>query len=275
MNSDNHWHICPEAITNLSSLPIARGGFGEVYTASYYGSDVAVKVLFRSHNEQELANFNREISIWFRLNHPNILPLLGACDADDKHYMVSPLMQNGSLYRYLSNPQTNCSIRDRLQLMYQAASGMAYLHGKNVIHGDLKSMNVLLDKSFNAVISDFGMSRTKASASVSRRMASRETAGGTLDYMAPEMLDDESPTGSTKATDVYAFGIMLFEVFNSCNHIWTAIDGSPMRDSVIERQVCRGNRPKRLANIPDDIWALIELCWHQNAVQRPAFTRIL
>ncbi|KAI9199843.1 uncharacterized protein BJ171DRAFT_517180 [Polychytrium aggregatum] len=93
--------------------------------------------------------------------------------------------------------------------------------------------------------------------------------------MAPEMLDDENPAGSSKETDVYAFGITMYEVLNNCRDIWVTKDGQPMRDRVIESQVCKGNRPNRIDGIPDDIWTLIEQCWHQEPQERPNFKAIL
>ncbi|KAI9208642.1 uncharacterized protein BJ171DRAFT_489571 [Polychytrium aggregatum] len=119
------------------------------------------------------------------------------------------------------------------------------------------------------------MARTKhtsISASIGKH---NESIGGTLDYMAPEMLDDEKPVDSTKKTDVYAFAITLFEVINNGNRVWVTVDGKPMRPSAIERHVCKGSRPKRLEGVPDEIWSLIEQCWHQSPSERPKFAEIL
>ncbi|KAI9190610.1 kinase-like domain-containing protein, partial [Polychytrium aggregatum] len=273
--ADKPWYIPEEAITDRSVNPIAAGGFGEVFKASYYGAPVAIKQLYRGYNQNELADFGREIGIWHRLSHPHILPLLGACDTATKPFMVSPFMPNGTLRNHFATAPTPRPLGEKIRLLYEVASGMAYLHGNNIVHGDLKSLNVLLDGSSNAVVTDFGMSRTKHTSASANRTRRDQPTGGTLEYIAPEMLDDERPTGSSKATDVYAFGVTLYEVFNDCKPIWVTIDGQPMRESVVERLVLRGVRPKQFDGIPDDIRALIERCWHQDPSQRPKFPEIL
>ncbi|KAI9207483.1 kinase-like domain-containing protein, partial [Polychytrium aggregatum] len=164
---------------------------------------------------------------------------------------------------------------EKIRLLYRVASGMAYLHANNIVHGDLKSLNVLLDSAFNAVVADFGMSRTKHNSATMNRTRRSQPVGGTLSYMAPEMLDDEQPAGSSKSTDVYAFSIIGYEVMNNCRPVWVTVDGQPMRERIIEAQVVKGNRPKPVEGIPDDIWALIERCWHQEPGQRPKFPEIL
>ncbi|KAI9202933.1 uncharacterized protein BJ171DRAFT_511328 [Polychytrium aggregatum] len=106
-------------------------------------------------------------------------------------------------------------------------------------------------------------------------MRTAQPVGGTLDYMAPEMLDDENPAGTSKKTDVYAFAITIYEVFKNGQPIWVTRDGQPMRDRAIESQVTRGNRPARIDAIPDDIWSLVERCWRQDPGERPTFAEIL
>ncbi|KAI9209136.1 kinase-like domain-containing protein, partial [Polychytrium aggregatum] len=273
--SEKSWYIPEDAITDWSATPLATGGFGEVYTASYYGAPVAVKQLFCGYNQSELVDFGREIGIWHKLNHPHVLPLLGACDTAVRPFMVSPLMPNGTLHSYISGTANPRPLGEKIRLLYQVASGMTYLHGKNIVHGDLKSLNVLLDGSFNAVVTDFGMSRTKHTSATANRTRRDQSTGGTLDYMAPEMLDDEQPTGSSRATDVYAFGITMYVVLNNGKPIWVTVDDQPMRPTAIERQVLKGNRPNRFEGVPNDIRALIERCWHQDPAQRPKFVDIL
>ncbi|KAI9205023.1 kinase-like domain-containing protein, partial [Polychytrium aggregatum] len=273
--ADRPWYIPVDAITDRSANPLAAGGFGEVFTASYYDAPVAVKQLYRGYNQNELADFGREIGIWHRLSHPHVLPLLGACDTATKPFMVSPFMPNGTLHNHFTTAPEPRPISEKVRLLYQVASGMAYLHGNNIVHGDLKSLNVLLDGTFSAVVTDFGMSRTKHTSATANRTRRDQPAGGTLDYMAPEMLDYDDPVGSSKATDVYAFGITMYEVLNNCRPIWVTADGQPMRERVIESQVLRGNRPKQFDDIPSGIHALIERCWHQDPAMRPKFPEIL
>ncbi|KAI9201790.1 kinase-like domain-containing protein, partial [Polychytrium aggregatum] len=269
------WRIAPNSITNRSDEPIAQGGFGEVYTATYFGSDVAIKQLLAKYGEEEIKEFRREIEIWYKLNHSNILPLHGACDLVEKPFMVSPFMKNGTLRSFVSDPACRRSISDKLRLMYQVASGMAYLHSNGIIHADLKSDNVFIDSGNNAVIADFGLAKTKRTSIRSQRSRTNNSICGTVIYMAPEMLDDEEPTGSSRETDVYAFGVTFFEILKDGRDTWVTKDGGPMHQMTVVRQVCKGKRPKRFDGIPDQIWSLVESCWHQDPYHRPSFVDIL
>ncbi|KAI9204834.1 kinase-like domain-containing protein, partial [Polychytrium aggregatum] len=101
------WYVSPKDITDRSANPIGRGGFGEVYTGSYYGSKVAIKQLMGTYNKRELVEYHHEINIWHKLSHPHILPLLGACDKDESGnqispFMISPFMPNGTLRDFVS-----------------------------------------------------------------------------------------------------------------------------------------------------------------------------
>ncbi|KAI9199303.1 kinase-like domain-containing protein, partial [Polychytrium aggregatum] len=272
------WYISPSDITDRSANPIGRGGFGEVFTGTYFGSKVAIKQLLGNYNNRELVEYNHEINIWQKLSHPNILPLLGACDKDDDGnpippFMVSPFMPNGTLRNHVAN--NNVPLKEKLRLLFQAASALAYLHSRRIIHGDLKALNILLDGLNNAVVTDFGMSRTKHTSASLDRNRSMGPTGGTDGYIAPEMLDDDDPSGTTMKTDVYAFAITMYEVLNDAKPVWVTSNGQAMLSRAIERISCNGKRPKRLDGIPDNIWALIERCWAQDPAARPAFTEIL
>ncbi|KAI9207427.1 kinase-like domain-containing protein, partial [Polychytrium aggregatum] len=273
------WFIPNDAVTDWSTKPIASGGFGEVFTASYYGTRVAAKRLHSRFNDQALVYFEREIGIWHRLSHPHILPLLGACDKDASGksihpFMVSPFMPNDTLLKFVSDPSNPRSVKEKLRLLYQVAAGMSYLHGNRVVHGDLKAVNVLLDASFNSVITDFGLSRTKHTSASAARVKGSSSSGGTPGYMAPEMLDDE-PAGSSKNTDVFAFAMTMYEVLNDGKESWITKDNAPMKQAQIISQLLQHKRPKQFPGIPDDIWALIDRCWAHEPTDRPSFPDIL
>ncbi|KAI9206257.1 kinase-like domain-containing protein [Polychytrium aggregatum] len=93
--------------------------------------------------------------------------------------MVSPFLPNGTLLKYVSDASNPRSVEEKLRLLYQVAAGMSYLHGNNIVHGDLKAENILLDSSFNSVITDFGLSRTKHTAASAARAKPTDISGGT------------------------------------------------------------------------------------------------
>ncbi|KAF9232654.1 kinase-like domain-containing protein, partial [Melanogaster broomeanus] len=143
----------------------------------------------------------QEIEIWSELRHDHIVPFYGASTLASPPYIVSRYMKNGNLVQYLSkNPAAN-----RMKLLYEICLGMRFLHGANVVHGDLKSVNVLVDDSGKACITDFGLSKARSPAPESNA----GTTSGTLRFLAPEALSGQSLTFET---DTYAFGMVIYEV---------------------------------------------------------------
>ncbi|KAI9197102.1 uncharacterized protein BJ171DRAFT_522603 [Polychytrium aggregatum] len=93
--------------------------------------------------------------------------------------------------------------------------------------------------------------------------------------MAPEMLDDDDPSDTTMKTDVYAFAITVYEVLNDAKPVWATASGQAMKPFQILVQLLQHKRPKRIGDIPDNVWALIERCWAHDPADRPSFPDIL
>ncbi|KAG8888793.1 hypothetical protein FRB98_006805 [Tulasnella sp. 332] len=189
---------------------LGRGGFGLVRKGRWNHLTVAVKQMTKETDQKTLL---REIRIWSRLHHPHILPFLGASIAADPPFIVSLYMPNGDVKTYLlKHPNTN-----RVQLVHEIALGMLYIHGQNIVHGDLKAVNVLIDDSLKARIADFGLSEIKQQATTiqavqtSRDPSTVSVGPGTLRYMSPEALQGVI----TKASDVYAFAMTVYEIFTN------------------------------------------------------------
>ncbi|CUA71539.1 cytochrome P450, putative [Rhizoctonia solani] len=136
-----------------------QGGFGYIKKAVWNNRLIAVKFLRdRQDGCSQKQPFRREVMVWHKLNHPNILPLLGVVSSGDTYLgMASPYMENGPASGYVHrNPEANV-----LQILCDVAAGMAYLASQTppIAHGDLKGANVLIDSSGRACICDFGLSR--------------------------------------------------------------------------------------------------------------------
>ncbi|KAI9202707.1 kinase-like domain-containing protein [Polychytrium aggregatum] len=172
-------------------------------------------------------------------------------------------MKNGTLKSHLGG-SSHRSLNEKLCLMSEAASGMAYLHSKSIIHANLKSSNVLIGPSFEALICDFGMSRIKEISSSSTSRTPATPMDGTLMYKAPEMFQATNLKRASPAIDVYAFAILCCEALKNCSAIFLATQK-------IERDVPNGTRPRRFDGVPDPLWALITECWDQDPTKRPAF----
>ncbi|KAI9209061.1 kinase-like domain-containing protein, partial [Polychytrium aggregatum] len=266
-------NIAAESITNWTLAPIAHGGWGEVFKASYNDAVVAVKQPFRGHSDAELVEFRKEIAIWRRLNHRHVLPLFGACDNNSKHCIVSPFMPNGTLHDYVRDPANIRPLEEKLCLLRQVALGMAYLHSNNVVHGDLKPMNVLLDASFSAVISDFGLSHIWTDSAQTNNQQGVSVCG-TPGFMAPELLGSNHEAQTTKRSDVFAFAITILTVLNNAATPWV-LSSQSMGGYTVCNYVLEGGRPSRFEGIPDDVWQLVSDCWKQDPNDRPEFPSIV
>merc|ERR1719361_1879588 len=139
------------------------GSFGNVYKGKWMDSNVAIKELNDSSNEEQLDDFLCEAHLMASLVHPNTLRLYGVVQEGGYTAIVVEYMMLGSLDSYLEDIREGKREILRQDQTYkiikEAATGVKFLHSKNVIHRDLAARNVLLDGTLRAVISDFGMAR--------------------------------------------------------------------------------------------------------------------
>ncbi|KAH7843034.1 hypothetical protein Vadar_011977 [Vaccinium darrowii] len=194
---------------------IGHGGFGSVYRGVLQdGRKVAVKLMDQAGKQGE-EEFQVEVELLSRLHSPYLLALIGYCSDSNHKLLVYEFMANGGLQEHLypiSGSNSGCLKLDwetRLGIALEAAKGLEYLHEHvtpPVIHRDFKSSNILLDKSFHAKVSDFGLAKLgsdKAGGHVSTRVL------GTQGYVAPEY----ALTGHlTTKSDVYSYGVVLLEL---------------------------------------------------------------
>jgi len=122
-------------------------------------------------------------------------------------FIVCPYMKNGHIIHFLSlYPNKN-----RVKLVHQIALGMLYLHGKGIIHGNLKPTNVLIDDSEEACITGFGLSSIDRDDGSDTSVSTQETPGVTLRWMSPEALEGYR----AQSSDVYAYGMSLYNIFTN------------------------------------------------------------
>ncbi|AED94811.1 putative protein kinase RLK-Pelle-LRR-Xb-1 family [Arabidopsis thaliana] len=200
------------ATKNFSSdLIVGDGSFGLVYRAQLSnGVVVAVKKL--DHDAlQGFREFAAEMDTLGRLNHPNIVRILGYCISGSDRILIYEFLEKSSLDYWLhETDEENSPLTwsTRVNITRDVAKGLAYLHGlpKPIIHRDIKSSNVLLDSDFVAHIADFGLARR---IDASRSHVSTQVAG-TMGYMPPEYW--EGNTAATVKADVYSFGVLMLEL---------------------------------------------------------------
>ncbi|XP_020240543.1 probable serine/threonine-protein kinase PIX13 isoform X1 [Cajanus cajan] len=198
---------------------LGEGGFGKVFKgwledktsskAGGSGAVIAVKKL-NSESVQGVEEWQSEVHFLGRLSHPNLVKLLGYCFEDPELLLVYEFMQKGSLENHLFGRGSAVQPLPwdiRLKIAIGAARGLAFLHtSEKVIYRDFKASNILLDGSYNAKISDFGLAKLGPSASQSH-VTTRVM--GTYGYAAPEYV----ATGHLYVkSDVYGFGVVLVEI---------------------------------------------------------------
>ncbi|CAA0830402.1 Protein kinase superfamily protein [Striga hermonthica] len=246
---------------------IGSGSFGTVHRAEWNGCDVAVKILMeQDFHAEQFKEFLREVAIMKRLRHPNIVLFMGAVTEPPNLSIVTEYLSRGSLYRLLHKPGAKEALdeRRRLSMAYDVAKGMNYLHKCNppIVHRDLKSPNLLVDRKFTVKVCDFGLSRLKANTFLSSK-----SAAGTPEWMAPEVLRDEP---SNEKSDVYSFGVILWELA-TLQQPWGNLNPA----QVVAAVGFKGKRLEIPREVNPQLAALIEACWTKEPWKRPSFSSIM
>ncbi|KAF8594851.1 WD40 repeat-like protein [Ceratobasidium sp. AG-I] len=259
-----------------SSSPVARGGFGDVWMGELTnGRVVAIKCVWLQQAQEGdwkgAKRAMRETYVWSKARHENVQELTGVIMFQGHLGMVSPWMENGNLQKYLeANPEV-----ERYPLCVQLAEGVAYLHSIDMVHGDLKALNVLVSQEGVLKINDFDHSIL---ANMTLRFSqSSKNGGGTLRWMAPELLklvSDQANATSTQArnkqTDMYAFGMTLLEIVTGRIPYFEFRNDMSIYRAIIRQKPPK--RPKELAESDErsnQIWELLVRCWDHDHAARP------
>ncbi|KAK3235802.1 hypothetical protein CYMTET_54018 [Cymbomonas tetramitiformis] len=208
------WYISPDEVTvDRAAAKLGMGGFGTVYKAKMKDvQEVAVKILKKNveKDSPEYMEFLSEVDKLSRLNHEHIVNFKGACYDNENQFIVTELMEGGSLRgAWREHPLEYAWTQRGLEVALDVAKGLQYMHAQVpcLVHFDLKPENVLLAHCGLAKIADFGLTRVKVKTLVTRPNAQ------TPRYAAPELDPYRRPSKKVnQKVDIFAFGVMLKEV---------------------------------------------------------------
>ncbi|KAF2308791.1 hypothetical protein GH714_018617 [Hevea brasiliensis] len=192
---------------------LGKGGFGPVYKGKFQGGqEIAIKRL-SSGSGQGLEEFKNEVILIAKLQHRNLVRLLGYCVEGHERMLLYEYMPNKSLDSFIFD-ETKCALLNwelRFTIIMGIARGLLYLHHDSrlrIIHRDLKTSNVLLDEEMNPKISDFGLARIFGG---KQTEGSTERVVGTYGYMSPEYALDGF---FSIKSDVFSFGVVMLEIIS-------------------------------------------------------------
>ncbi|XP_076888298.1 receptor-like protein kinase ANXUR2 [Bidens hawaiensis] len=268
-------------------LVIGRGGFGKVYKGTIYGANlfaVAIKRLDSTSN-QGASEFWAEVKMLSRLRHCHLMSLIGYCNDEQEMILVYEYMPHGTLEDHLHKSRTSIPWVQGLKICIGAARGLDYLHtGTNitrgVIHRDMKCSNILLHDSWEAKISDFGLSKVCPTNQPSTHVST--FVKGTFGYLDP----DYFASGKlTRKSDVYAFGVVLFEVLCRKRAVDTSIDEEEWGLARWAQDSIKEGRLKQIVDTDireaistkclKDFSRLAVRCLHSHPKQRPTMAEIM
>ena len=217
---------------------LGKGQFGDVYKGRLWGTDIAVKLLVAAGlTDEVLGSLREEVAVLSSLRHPHIVLFIGCNTSCANPFIATEYCSRGSLDRLVYDSSTPLPVPLSLRFALQCAQGVAYLHSRrgDMIHRDIKCENLLLSEGWDVKVADFGLtimkSRVKGASGNTGEEQDLAQLDGTPQFCAPEVFEGGRVTSMV---DVYAFGVVLCELFHRVLPFSDAFDRWDFIDHVLE-----------------------------------------
>eukprot|EP01132_Coremiostelium_polycephalum_P005348 gene5348-6671_t len=253
---------------------LGAGSSGKVYKGLYKGKEVAIKVLKSMTEAKEIDEFKKEFQIMSAIRSKHVVHFYGAV-LEPKLCMVMENCAKGSLYHVMNSDKYDIGWDKTFRFALETARGIECLHKwePNIVHRDLKSLNLLVNDKWEIKVCDFGLSRFNTGSNLETLVKMR----GTFAYCSPEVYFGEQ--FSTKS-DVYSIGMILWELVTRCINGRYERPFSEFKNlhhdfQIIIQTAKKGLRPSIPKACPAQFVSLIQDCWDGSAEKRPSCTDIV
>jgi activated CDC42 kinase 1 len=268
-------HIIPAASITINK-ELGMGEFGVVQQGVWCNEgeriQVAIKCLSRDRMQSNMVEFLKEASIMHNIDHPNIVRFFGVVlpNVEGSLMLVTELAPLRSLLECLKEPSLRSSfpVLTLCDFAYQICDGMQYLEANRLIHRDLAARNILVFSKSKVKISDFGLSRALGQGKDYYQTNFNVNLKLPIAWCAPECI---SYLRFTTSSDVWAFGVTLWEMFSYGFQPWAALTGQQILEAIDEPNFQRLEQPDCC---PLDHYNLMRDCWRHEASARPRFAEI-
>ncbi|KLO17168.1 kinase-like protein [Schizopora paradoxa] len=216
----------------------------------------------------------REAYIWSKLKHRNVLPLMGFyLDKWQYPHLVSLWMTKGTLFDYLKGLELG---EETIRIAKSITAGLSYLHGKGVIHADVKSPNILMSDLGCPLIMDFGVSRIMAASVSGMCKTSTRSNKGTVRWTAVELFgySEESESNiATEKSDVWALGMVIYELLTRKLPYHALVSDVQVIGAIMSGKLPNPPSPP-VSAIEQNLWAVCKNCWLREPGLRPSASTI-
>ncbi|MES1909592.1 MAG: hypothetical protein MHM6MM_002308 [Cercozoa sp. M6MM] len=260
----------PRELIQLDRTPenkLGEGGVGVVWYGHYQGQEVAIKELRAEASDKLRMFLLQEMAIQSTLSHANIVKVIGMSVEGESMLLVQEYCPLRSLKDVLGSHlrtqlKNDWSLRKRFAL--DGALGMAYLHSKNVLHLDIKTLNFMVTEDLRVKVGDFGISTVLQQDATS----TVHSKGWTVRYVAPEVMMGQS---FGKPADVYSYSMVLYELF-AMKVPWSDFRGPK---EALLGMIAAGKRPPVPRSLPQSHRNILQRCWAHDPKQRCTFPELV